>query len=277
MSPNQSFTKLEALGNDFVLLDHRDGQPDPGPERIRALADRRSGIGFDQLLALHPGTADADDCRVHIFNCDGSPARQCGNGMRAIARWLADEQPGRDRFRLATPAGAVEVEIRGDNQVRVNMGRPDFGAAAVGLEPGLALNDLLAGIPGRLDAGLVSMGNPHLILLLEQPPTAALVEQAGSHLSRHAGFQDGVNVSFATRGDDGAVRLRVHERGVGPTPACGSAACATAALLIMTGAAKSPVNVDQPGGRLVIDWPGEESPLWMTGPARRVFDGTCLT
>lgn len=277
MSPHLAFTKLEALGNDFVLLDHRDGRPDPDPDRIRALGDRHTGIGFDQLLVLHAGAASPADWRVHIYNHDGSPARQCGNGMRAIARWLEDEQPGRRRFLLDTPAGPIEVENCGDHQVRVNMGRPDFTPASVGLDPDIALDSLLGDLPGLLEAGLVSMGNPHLVLLLDEQAPAALVEQRGRLLSHHPGFRDGINVSFAALGANGAVDLGVHERGVGPTRACGSAACATAALLIFRGLAASPVQVDQPGGRLVIDWPGGDSPLSMIGPARRVFDGTLVT
>lgn len=277
MSQRQAFTKLEALGNDFVLLDHRDDRIDPGPERIRQLADRRSGIGFDQLLVLHSCPAGPADCRVHIYNRDGSPALQCGNGMRAIARWLEADQPGRDRFVLEVPAGPVEVQKRGDDQFRVNMGSPQFTAAAVGLDPDTALDSLVGDLPGLRDAGLVSMGNPHLVVLLAQPAPAALVEQRGAMLSRHPSFSDGVNVSFVALGGDGAVDLRVHERGAGATPACGSAACATAAWLIARQRAPSPLAVDQPGGRLVIDWRGGNSPLWMTGPARRVFDGTLVT
>lgn len=275
MRPHLAFTKLEALGNDFVLLDHRDGRPDPDPDRIRTLSDRRTGIGFDQLLVLHANAAGAADCRVHIYNHDGSPARQCGNGMRAIARWLEDEQPGRQRFLLDTPAGPIEVENRSDHQVRVNMGRPEFKPASVGLEPGVALDSLLGDLPGLLEAGLVSMGNPHLVLLLDEQAPPALVEQRGSQLSQHPGFREGINVSFAALGTN-AVHLGVHERGVGPTRACGSAACATAALLVSRGLVKSPVQVDQPGGRLVIDWAGGDSPLSMIGPAKRVFDGTLV-
>jgi diaminopimelate epimerase len=274
VSSGQAFTKLEALGNDFVLLDHRHGQADPEVERIRELGDRRTGIGFDQLLVLHAATAPPADCRVLIYNRDGSPARQCGNGMRAIARWLQDEQPSRKRFLLDTPAGTVDVESLGDDQVRANMGMPEFTPSSVGLDPGIALDALLEDLPGLKSAGLVSMGNPHLILLLHAPASETLINQRGRSLSRHPAFSSGINVSFAAASAGAAVRLDVHERGVGPTRACGSAACATAAFLIRQGQATSPVQIDQTGGRLVIDWPGADSPVWMTGPARRVFDGT---
>ncbi|MFP4209294.1 MAG: diaminopimelate epimerase [Wenzhouxiangella sp.] len=281
MSSGLRFTKLEALGNDFVLLDRRDGLADPAPERIRALADRHTGIGFDQLLILAPLTDDGADCQVRIYNRDGSPASQCGNGMRAIARWLEDEQPGRRQFVLATPAGRVEVDNRGSDGIRANMGHPRFGAEAVGLAPDLTLTGLvtetLGEHPGLQAIGLVSMGNPHLILLLDAPPPAALVAEPAAALSRHPAFAAGVNVSFAVVDPaTGRVELSVHERGVGPTRACGSAACATAAFLIRTGRVTTPVEIRQPGGRLVIDWPGDDDPLWMTGPARRVFDGTLL-
>ncbi|MEE4638726.1 MAG: diaminopimelate epimerase [Wenzhouxiangella sp.] len=277
MSSGQAFTKLEALGNDFVLLDHRHGQADPEVGQIRALGERRTGIGFDQLLVLHAATAPSADCRVHIYNRDGSPARQCGNGMRAIARWLEDEQPSRRRFLIDTPSGTVDVESLGDNLVRANMGNPEFSPASVGLESGIALDTLLQDLPGLQSAGLVSMGNPHLVLMLPARASERMINQRGRFLSAHAAFSAGINVSFAAVSADGAVHLDVYERGVGPTLACGSAACATAAFLIHEGQTTSPVRVDQPGGRLVIDWPGPDSPLWMTGPARRVFDGTLAT
>lgn len=268
-----AFTKLEALGNDFVLLDARDGRAEPEPQQVRALADRRTGIGFDQLLILQPGATETADCRVRIFNGDGSSARQCGNGMRAIALWLADEQPERDRFVLATDAGPVAVECLGGDRFRAAMGCPDFDPAAVGLDLAGPLDGLVEAVPGWLAAGVVSIGNPHLVILLDRPAAPGLVEQHGLGLATNPHFRHGANVSFAALTEPGRVELRVHERGVGPTRACGSAACAVAAFLIQSGRANSPLHVDQPGGRLVIDWPGQFSPLLMTGPARRVFDG----
>lgn len=277
------FSKLEALGNDFVLLDFRTGGDDPSPDQIQRLADRRTGIGFDQLLILHPALSDQADCRIQIYNADGSTARQCGNGMRAVALWLHHTDSGKDRFRLETAAGAVTAQVEdrqldhwrcGHQQIiTVSMGRPDFSPAAAGLLAGERLRKLTADLPGLLRQGTVSVGNPHLVLLLDRPASTSLIEQLGRQGGLQTCFADGVNISFAAITGPDRVQLGVHERGVGPTRACGSAACATAAWLIQQALVHTPVRVDQPGGTLVIDWPGQDNPLLMQGPARRVFEG----
>ena len=273
-APGQTFSKLEALGNDFVLLDQRDGRADPQPEQVRALADRRTGIGCDQLLILQPAAAAGTDCAVSIYNCDGSPARQCGNGMRAIGLWLHQENPDRRDFLLATAAGAVAVRVADEQRIQVDMGQPDFDSDAAGFAPTSPASELAAGVPGVLGAGTVSMGNPHLVVLLADPPTSELLEQHGRRLGSDVRFSDGVNVSFVHSAAPDRLSLRVFERGAGATRACGSAACASAAWLLHLGRVHGPVRVDQPGGRLVIDWRGPGQPLRMTGSARRVFDGT---
>jgi diaminopimelate epimerase len=276
VSRKKPFSKLEALGNDFVLLDHRDGTPNPGPELIRSLADRHRGIGFDQLLIIQPSTTDSADVRVSIFNQDGSAAAQCGNGMRAISRWLEQQYPGRKAFVLDTEAGLIATEDRGEHGVRVTMGQPSFGKSAVGFDTTTNLEPWIEELTGLVRIGMVSMGNPHLVLQLAQRPSVQDVEHQGQRIASCPGFSDGVNVSFAWLGGDQAVELQVYERGVGPTLACGSAACATAAFLIDSGQTRSPVRIDQPGGRLVIDWQPTNGPLFMTGPARRVFDGILI-
>ncbi|MEE4295812.1 MAG: diaminopimelate epimerase [Wenzhouxiangella sp.] len=273
MSQAKRFSKFEALGNDFVLLDHRNSEPDPGAEVIRLLADRHRGVGFDQLLIVKPATTDAADFAVSIFNQDGSPASQCGNGMRAIARWLEQQYPDRNAFVLATDAGLIATENHGTRGVRVAMGRPRFGPAAVGFNAGTDLETWTNQLPGLIGTGMVSMGNPHLILQLKQFPEPLTVEEQGRQIASCPGFSQGINVSFAWLDPDQTVQLKVYERGVGPTLACGSAACATAAFLIHSGQVRSPALIDQPGGRLVIDWRLGDDNLFMTGPARRVFDG----
>ena len=276
MSQYRRFHKLEALGNDFVLLDHRDGSPDPDADLIRSLADRHRGIGCDQLLIIQPSATDSADVRVSIFNQDGSPAAQCGNGMRAVSRWLEQQFPDRKDFVLETEAGLIATEDRGECGVRVAMGQPSFGQSAVGFDKTSSLEPWIKEVTGLVRTGMVSMGNPHLIVQLEQPPCARDVEHQGRRIASCPGFRQGVNVSFAWLNDDQRVELQVYERGVGPTLACGSAACATAAFLIHSGQTQSPVCIDQPGGRLVIDWHPVNGPLFMTGPARRVFDGTLI-
>ncbi len=267
------FSKLEALGNDFVLLDFRGQGSDPAAEQIRQLADRHTGIGFDQLLILHPsGTPDVD-CRVRIYNADGSRARQCGNGMRAVALWLHQARPEQGRFLLETEAGTVSARIETDQSIRVSMGQPNFDPAAAGCQDPHLLAAAAADLPGCLRLGTVSVGNPHLIVLMDRAPTPALLEHWGrpTGLQRH--FADGANVSFAVIAAPDRVELRVHERGVGPTRACGSAACATAAWLAHQGLIELPAKIEQPGGTLVIDWRGPGQAIFMQGPARRVFDG----
>lgn len=274
MSSGLAFAKLEALGNDFVLLDFRDGRPDPPADRIRALADRHTGIGFDQLLILRPTLASGCDVSVHIYNADGSRASQCGNGMRAIGLWLHRAAPEQQRFTLETDAGPIAVEVHSARAISVSMGQPDFDPAATGLAPGVDPARLARSAPGQLAVGTVSVGNPHLVLLLDQPATPELVEQLGRDLAGSPHWAQGVNVSFACIDAPDRVRLRVHERGAGPTLACGSAACATAAWLLHQSRVSAPVQIEQPGGTLVIDWRGPGQSIQMTGPARHVFDGT---
>ena len=269
-----AFSKLEALGNDFVLLDHRAGQPNPDADQVRALADRHTGIGCDQLLILRPAADPGADCRVDIFNSDGGPAGQCGNGMRAVALWLGDEKPDQNNCVLETAAGLIAVERISPGQFQASMGQPVFDAGACGVSNPEQVTQLVAEAIDCIDIGLVSMGNPHLVLLVGAPPAPEQVAEIGHQLSASPLFGDGININFAAVDDDGRVQLQVHERGVGPTRACGSGACATAAWLIHHGRLKTPVTVDQPGGRLVINWNEKFSSLFMTGPARRVFDGT---
>ncbi|MGY6553194.1 MAG: diaminopimelate epimerase [Wenzhouxiangella sp.] len=268
-----TFSKLEALGNDFVLLEQDRSSVAPQAEQIRALADRKTGIGFDQLLILRPSPDQTADRQVSIFNADGSPARQCGNGMRAIGLWLHQQMPAQDRFLLDTAAGTIEVHVASAERIRASMGQPDFAATAVGLHTPEALAKRLAEIPAVQNFGTVSVGNPHLVLLLQRPATQAEVLELGAELSRWHGFADGANVSFAHQLAPDRVSLQVHERGAGVTRACGSAACATAAWLLKHNQGQSPVRVTQPGGELVIDWRGPGHAIFMTGPARRIYDG----
>ena len=273
LAARQPFSKLEALGNDFVVLDFRAGGEDPPADQVRMLADRHTGIGFDQLLILHPATASGADCRVQIHNADGSPARQCGNGMRAVALWLHQSRPDQHRFVLETDSGPVSALVESEQVITVSMGQPDFDPVATGLQTGADLEALTQNAPGRLALGTVNIGNPHLVLLLDRPAAADLVERLGGDPGLTRAFAEGVNVSFAHIEAPDRVALRVHERGAGATRACGSAACATAAWLLQQGLVQPPVRIQQPGGPLVINWRGLGHPLHMTGPARRVFDG----
>ncbi|TVS13766.1 MAG: diaminopimelate epimerase [Wenzhouxiangella sp.] len=274
MQRGRHFAKFEALGNDFVVFDQRAGGQLPHGDQVRALADRHTGVGFDQLLILLPASDPAITCSVAIYNRDGGSANQCGNGMRAIGLWLHQETPDQRDFVLETAAGIVRVRVERDGLIGVDMGHPAFDPAAVGLSDSFTSRALATSLPTFVAAGTVSMGNPHLVVLLARPATPELVERIGTALGRSPEFADGVNVSLACILADDEVDLRVWERGVGATRACGSAACAAAAWLLREQRVRGPVRVRQPGGELVINWSGVGRTLQMSGPARRVFDGT---
>ncbi len=265
-----SFSKLQALGNDFVLIDARQAPFDPTPGQVRQLGDRRSGIGFDQLLILRDSQS-ADVC-VDIHNQDGSRAEQCGNGMRAVALFLHDRQAFKTDIRLETAAGEVAIHFENPDRISATLPPPDLNpppsSPLVDGEPWI---ENLAGAELALD--FVDLGNPHLIIQLPAPVSHELLLSAGAGLSQHPALANGANVSFAHVVDRDHITLSVFERGAGPTLACGSGACATAVSLIHHQQVASTVNVDQPGGRLVIHWPGPGHVITMTGPARRVFEG----
>jgi diaminopimelate epimerase len=268
-----AFTKLEALGNDFVLVDGRDTTFNPEPHEIVALADRHRGIGFDQLLALRaPGEADAL-CRVDVYNRDGSMAEQCGNGMRAVALWLHRRGEFDRTTQVETLAGPVTLQWQDANTITATLPPPDFSPAACGLKGREQFPiELLADGESFSVLG-VALGNPHLVLTRQQPPGDEDVQRIGASLSRHPELGNGANIGLALVETPHRIRLRVYERGVGPTLACGSGACAAATALVRTGQTQSPVEVVQPGGTLVINWGGEGKPVAMTGPASKVFEG----
>ena len=269
-----AFTKMHGLGNDFVLLDCRDAPMALTTGQIRALGDRHTGVGFDQLISIEPGR---DDCAYAygIWNRDGSVAGQCGNGVRCVAAWLhrAGALALGQSVRLASPSGAVTVELVCVDAVRVDMGTPDFDPAHIPLLACDAADRYDIDIDGEIFAiGAVSMGNPHAVLAVKDVDQPRL-QSLGPRLSTHGRFPQGANAGFVQVLARDHVRLRVHERGAGWTLACGSGACAAVAVLRRCGAADAEVRVDLPGGTLRIQWPGVGSPLWMTGPAAFVFDG----
>ncbi len=268
-----AFTKLEALGNDFVLVDGRDATFSPEPTEIVALADRHRGIGFDQLLALRAANSADALCRVDVYNSDGSMAEQCGNGMRAVALWLHRRGEFDRTTTVETAAGPVALMWESAVSITATLPPPDFTPAACGV----AGHDRFP-IDLPADGEVVqvlgaALGNPHLVALLQHPPGDDEVRRIGSILSRHPELENGANIGFAFIEAPSCLRLQVFERGAGPTRACGSGACAAATALMRAGHVNGPVEVIQPGGTLVIDWPGEGEPVTMTGPASKVFEG----
>lgn len=242
------YVKLSAQGNEFIVIDFSTPMAPPPANCIAQLADPEHGIGFDQLLGIEP-TEDDAQFKVHIYNADGSYAAQCGNGMRALVHHLHRTRASLDvgRVLLHPPAGSVSVSgfralSTDESWVAVTLPGPtDIRATAIP-EPSRALG-----------AMRVSMGNPHWILTWPHPPTAEECEHIGSALQTHADVSDGINVSFACRQND-KIHLRVYERGVGPTGACGSGACATVAAFMSHQPSHDPITVSQPGGEVVVNW-----------------------
>lgn len=266
------FSKLEALGNDFVLIDARERPFTAGVDQLRRLADRRLGVGCDQILVLESSVESGALCRVRIHNADGSAAEQCGNGMRAVALWLHQRNEMDEQAVLLTAAGKVHVRMERSGLITASLGRPDFSPAAWGKPaPADHWEEVIDG--QRVLVRGVSLGNPHLVLDLEEAADETQVLRMGEFFRDHPRLPRGANINLAWRDGRDRVVLRVHERGVGPTMACGSGACATAVVLLRAGLVDSPAAIRQPGGELVIHWSDPSGPVQMTGPARHVFDG----
>ncbi|RFF29445.1 diaminopimelate epimerase [Wenzhouxiangella sediminis] len=268
-----AFFKLEALGNDFMLVDARQRDFEPGPGQVRQWADRRRGVGFDQLLVLRPSDRPGHHCRVEIHNADGSRAEQCGNGMRAVALWLSRHEGARHELHLETAGGSVETRYRSDDEISATLGVPDFDPRAVGLADTPTFPRRFTVDGEELDVHGASMGNPHLLVIEDEEPGPRRLDIVGRTLGGHADLAHGANVGLAVVESPHRVRLRVFERGAGPTLACGSGASAAAAILLRLGRVEAPVEVIQPGGTLVVNWPGRGQVLTTTGPARLVFEG----
>jgi diaminopimelate epimerase len=272
--PKIAFTKMQGLGNDFVILDATQQPLNLTPEQIRYLADRHLGIGCDQLLVLLPSTTPGTDFAYQIFNADGSSAQQCGNGARCLGLYIYEKkQLHHSPLRLAAPTGNIELYLETNRMVTANMGLPTFNPAIIPFEadqqaPTYSLT--LSGI--TLKIGVVSMGNPHAVLVVPDL-TNAPVKSWGAEIESHVRFPAHTNVGFMQIISRQNIRLRVFERGVGETLACGSAACAAMVIGRLWQQLDSDVVVDLPGGRLNIRWEGETEPVWMSGPAEFVFEG----
>jgi len=266
-----SFTKMHGLGNDFVVLEAGDANL-PSTTQWQQLADRRTGIGFDQALVIQAPHNSGTDIFYRIFNADGSEVEQCGNGARCVARLVA-EQRGQLRLRMDSPGGLVNAELRGDGQVSVDMGVPNFTPAALPFTADAQAQQYSIDVAGqRVEIGAVSMGNPHAVLIVDSVDSAP-VATLGPALESHPRFPRRVNVGFMQIVAPDHIRLRVFERGVGETQACGTGACAAVAVGRQRGLLGDSVRVDLPGGTLNIRWPGMGEKLWMTGPAVTVYTG----
>ncbi len=268
------FTKMEALGNDFVVLDGIRQRLGLTPETIRGLADRRHGVGCDQVLIAEPPGQPAADVRYRIYNADGTEVEHCGNGVRCLARFVVEAglvRPG--RLRIETDGRITETETLPDGRVTVDMGAPELEPARIPFRaPARQQCYTLATSRGEQAVGAVSMGNPHAVLAVEDVDTAP-VATLGPELEAHPSFPNRANVGFMEIVDRGRIRLRVYERGVGETPACGTGACAAVVAGRLWDRLDPVVAVELAGGSLVVEWVGPERSVWLTGAGRTVFHG----
>ena len=272
----RQFSKMHGLGNDFIVLNALQQPFDWPRARICALADRHSGIGFDQLLIIEPAPDAAHDFAYRIFNADGGEVEHCGNGARCFGKYLRDHSlhPLDRPLRVAVKRGSITIAYvgtdSGGEQYQVDMGEPDFTPFTAAQSERLYQPVSVAGY--ELQMGIVSMGNPHAVCVVDDVATAP-VTTVGAALQQHPLFPAAVNVGFMQIRDRGHIRLRVYERGAGETQACGTGACAAVAVGIMRGLLDDCVTVELPRGTLTIEWQGAGHPLYMTGPAATVYHG----
>lgn len=268
------FSKMHGLGNDFVVVDAVTQNIYFPTEVIKKLADRHTGIGFDQLLVVEPPYDPELDFHYRIFNADGSEVAQCGNGARCFARFVTMKGlTDKKDIAVSTAKGKMILTVQDDGMIRVNMGEPIWEPAKIPFTANkFEKNYILRTEIQTVLCGAVSMGNPHCVVQVDDITTAN-VAQLGPLLENHERFPERVNAGFMQILNRNHIKLRVYERGAGETQACGSGACAAAAVGIMQGLLNNKVNVDLPGGRLMIEWQGEGHPLYMTGDATHIYDG----
>jgi diaminopimelate epimerase len=279
------FTKMHGAGNDFVVIDAINQQLDLGPEQWRRLADRRFGVGADQILIVERPSAPDSDFRYRIYNNDGGEVEQCGNGSRAFVRFVSDKGLTDKRsIRVETMSGIITPRLEDDGSVTVDMGAPILEPARVPFDAaGLAgvaegrdtvwpITVAHKGQEQTVLVSTVSMGNPHAVQVVADVDAAPVLEM-GPQIEHHARFPRRVNAGFLQIVDRNHVKLRVYERGAGETLACGTGACAAVVAGIRRGLLDAPVQVQARGGKLTINWAGEGQPVYMSGPAETVFEG----
>jgi len=269
-----SFAKMHGLGNDFMVVDGVSQQVYFTEGQVRKLADRHRGIGFDQLLLIEPPQQPDVDFHYRIFNSDGKEVEQCGNGARCLARFVRSMGlTWKHKIRVSTMKGLMNLQIMRNGLVSVDMGVPKLSPDDIPLryaQQELHYSVNLDGVSYQF--GAVSMGNPHCVITVDDLD-ATDVERIGSALTQHNLFPQGANIGFMQKQTHDEVRLRVYERGVGETQACGTGACAAAVVARLQHQMKQKMRVFLPGGHLHIDWPGEGESLKMMGPAELVYQG----
>ena len=269
-----SFVKMHGLGNDFVVFDGINQDIDLTPERIRKIADRRFGIGCDQLLVVEVPQHPENDFRYRIYNYDGSEVENCGNGARCFAKFVRDKKlTGKSTIRVETLGGVLTLHASRQGDVTVDMGVPVLTPAEIPFNAdSQAVNYDLALTNQTISISAISMGNPHAVTLVDNVDTAP-VEQWGPLIENHSSFPNRVNAGFMAVESRESIRLRVYERGVGETLACGTGACAAVVAGHLQGLLDPIVTAHLRGGDLRIEWQGIGHPVMMTGPATTVFQG----
>ena len=267
------FTKMQGLGNDFVVIDAVNQSVCLSPAQRRLLADRHFGVGCDQILLVEGAVGDAD-FRYRIYNADGGEVEQCGNGARCFVRYVHDRgMTQKNEIRVETSGGLIIPRLEANGEVSVNMGTPKFEPQQIPFIAERRAMTYSIDISGRqVEISAVSLGNPHAVQLVEDIDGAPVITE-GALIENHPSFPKRVNAGYMQVVDRTHIRLRVYERGAGETLACGTGACAAVVIGIERGLLQSTVQVNMRGGDLTVRWEGEGQPVWMTGPAVTVFDG----
>ncbi|NOX09822.1 MAG: diaminopimelate epimerase [Gammaproteobacteria bacterium] len=268
------FTKMHGLGNDFIVIDAINQDITLDPQQIRTIANRHTGVGCDQLLLVERPHNTALDFRYRIFNADGGEVEQCGNGARCFSLFVHEKGlSSSDNLKVETSGGIIEIQRSSNGLIRVNMGIPQLEPDKIPFKVSKqAIQYPLEGTNPTIIMGVVSMGNPHAVTLVDDIDTTP-VERLGSLIESHLAFPQHVNAGFMQVITPSHIRLRVYERGAGETLACGTGACAAVVWGRLLGKLESEVRVSLRGGDLIINWSGEHEPVYMSGPATRVFEG----
>ena len=272
---NIDYWVMQGAGNRIMVVDRRNGEETaPSPDQLRRLGNPSTGPGFDQLMWVTRSIDASLDAAYRVFNADGSEVEQCGNGVRCVVRVLASDRPAATRFRFGCLAGIVEAELLADERVTVNMGAPEFDPERIPFTADVKADRYTLDVDGaEFDVSVLSMGNPHCVLQVTDTATAD-VATLGPKIEHHERFPQRVNVGFmAIRGRD-TIDLRVHERGVGETLACGTGACAAVVAGQRLGHLGSSVTASLPGGKLMVSWHGGAETVWLTGNAEFISKGS---
>ena len=271
---NVAYTKMHGTGNQILVVDQRDGSaPLPTPKQLREIGNEATGPGFDQLMWVTTSDDPAFAASYRVFNSDGSEVEQCGNGVRCVASVLANQSGHPQAFTLLSPAGAVEARVDDDGLVTVSMGTPEFEPGQIPFVADERADRYELAVGNETyDACVVSMGNPHCVLQVNDVD-AAPVNELGPRLEKHERFPHHTNVGFARIRDRSNIDLRVFERAVGETAACGTGACAAVVTGQALGLLDEAVDVRLPGGQVVVSWRRGSEPVWLTGNAEFISEG----